>query len=180
MRIQDEDTNELMHDGEYIPPQERYIPGKRVELIRYERAEEQSSQLGAIVEDDVDVESEDLPAQPSVFSHLSLDLNLAKFVAIACLFVVMFVLPAALSEGALRLPDFGRTNVYTQSVVSQTTPDQNGRVAGASDVQTGDEASRSDLLRRIGEREIFGVSLSVIFIVIGILLVVLPLLILVA
>jgi hypothetical protein len=173
MRISDADyTSENDFDSDlYEAPREKYIPGNskpaKGRIISYQQTSEEPN------------------------TNLSLDVSAGKALTIIAMFMFMFLLPVGLIEGAFNFDNLLRQEIYTSSVIAQnsntnTNSANSGRVAGAADTQpkqsssNQSQAQSQSLVERLRTREILGIPVRVILIVIGILLIVLPLLILIA
>jgi hypothetical protein len=186
MRISDADyTSENDFDSDlYEAPREKYIPGNskpaKGRIISYQQTSEEPIKVD-------EEKSLDKAEEPN--TNLSLDVSAGKALTIIAMFLFMFLLPVGLIEGAFNFDNLLRQEIYTSSVVAQnsntntnTNSANSGRVAGAADTQSNQSSSNQSqsLIERLRTREILGIPVNVILIVIGILLIVLPLLILIA
>jgi hypothetical protein len=93
------------------------------------------------------------------------DFDLKKFLLVAAMFAIMFVIPVGIYQNRANLT--GQQQVYTQNVTDQT-----GRVAGASTAQTPQLQQTATVQPQTAN--VAGIPLSTLFVVGGILLILVP------
>src|SRR5690606_30698927 len=95
---------------------------------------------------------------------LGIDFNLRKAVTIAGMFLVMVVIPVAVSEGKFDPNNISPKQVYTADALAEE-----GRVAGIST-----QASVQNNTNKLFDREIAGLSMGLVFIILGFIFIALP------
>lgn len=164
-------ADEGLHEAEYMP-KKRFDP----KLGEIDIDEDADQEMDEVMTDHQTEESP--PSNNNV--KLGVDLNPGKLLAITLLFMLMFALPVAISEGAFDLNNFRRQEVYTTTAInaagqtnSANTTTNNGNVAGASDqtVASNNQASNS-----ITGRKFLGMPVAILMVLIGILLISFPML----
>lgn len=183
IRVLDEQVNNPVEESgsEVIvdngPLEAEYVPKKRFD-----------PKLGEIAIDGADrgleeaVDEDFLPVASLRCNNLKLgvDINTGKLLAITLLFMLMFVLPVAINEGAFDLNNFRRQEVYTTTAINAAGQSNNvnktannGSVAGASDQAVASNNQASD---GVTVRQFLGMPVAILMVLIGILLVSFPML----
>jgi hypothetical protein len=159
MRIAVEDFQQELYDAEYVEAETEYRPGHKPAPAPATR--KTAKEIVDLVEEKPVVNK---LVDNTQHMKLGMDFSLGKFFVIMAMFFIMFVLPVGVYDGWLNPANIAPREVYTSDAL-----EREGRVAGASTQNMVQNTSSS-----FSSRKIMGLSMGLIFIILGFSLIAIP------